>query len=273
MSFSERDPAVARHILRQIGQGFLGESRAAAAVREQIADFLARHGTEHPPPILLRGEAGVGKSLLAQLIHRAGPRPDGPFVDVNCAAIPESLLEAELFGFERGAFSNVRGTKAGTFQLAHCGTMFLDEVGVLPAELQPTILKVLEKRSVRRVGGVRDEPAAVWIIAATSEDLRAAVQYRRFREDLYQHLGQLDLLIPPLRQRPDDIVLLAEHFLARVCAESHLPPKSFAPDARRALLAYSWPGNVREVRAVIERVALHVAENDIITAAMLALPN
>jgi len=183
MSLSDFDPAVARHLLREIGQEFLGQSRVAAAVREQIADFLARHGTEHPPPsILLRGECGVGKSLLARLIHRAGPRPDGSFVVVDCAAIPDTLLESELYRYERGAFTDARCAKPGALWTANRGTIFLNEVGLLPVYLQPTLMKVLqEKPSIRR----GDEPLDVWIIAATSEDLRAAVQYRRFREDLY----------------------------------------------------------------------------------------
>jgi transcriptional regulator with GAF, ATPase, and Fis domain len=271
MSFSDLDPAVATRVLREIGREFLGASRAAAAVREQIADFLARHGTEHPPPsILLRGECGVGKSLLARLIHRAGPRPAGPFVDVNCAAIPETILDLELYGYERGFFTDARHDKPGALRTANRGTIFLNEVGLLPVYLQPTLMKVLqEKPSIRR----GDEPLDVWTIAATSEDLRAAVQYRRFREDLYQHLGQLDLLIPPLRQRPEDILLLAEHSLARVCAEHHLSPKVFAADARSALLAYGWPGNVREVDHLMKRVAVRFAKKNIITAAMLALPN
>jgi len=255
-------------------------SRAAAAVRKQIADFLARHGTDHPPPpILLRGEVGVGKSLLAQLIHHAGPRPDGPFVVFDCAATPSFLHETVLFGLAPGGFTPPR---PGLFQRAHGGTLFIDGVGCLAAELQhprlpPSgILRALEERSVRRIGSASNqpaEPAAVWIIAATYEDLRAAVHKGRSPNDLYQKLGQLDLQIPPLRKRPHDIPFLAEYYLALVCDKAHLPPKSVAADARRALLAYPWPGNVREVRAVIERVALHFAKNDVITAAMLALPN
>jgi len=286
MSPSEADPAVPRHVLREIERGFLGESRAAAAVREQIADFLARHGTEQPPPpILLRGEVAVGKSLLAQVIHRAGPRPYGPFVDAHLTAIPVSLLEDTLFGHVRGAFPGAGAGNTGLFQAANGGTIFLDEIGMLSEEVQAKILKVIEERSVRRLGSGLDEPVDVWIIAATSEDLRAmADHHRRYREafnlhepdlieNLYQQLGQLDLRIPPLRQRPDDILLFAEHFLARACAEYDLPPKSFAADARSAMLAYPWPGNVREVRHQMERMAILFEENDVITAAMLSLRN
>jgi DNA-binding NtrC family response regulator len=272
----------------QIGQDFLGESRPAVAVREQIADFLARHATENPPPpILLRGEVGVGKSRLAHLIHQAGPRAYFPLVTFSCTSIPASRLEAELFGYVKGGFTGVTLRVPGMIERAHRGTLFLDNVTELTQGLQGKLLKALERRRVRRIGGRRDKPIDVWVLAATDQDLREAIDsHRRYREtfnlhenenfvmeNLYQQLGKLDVLIPPLRQRADDILLLAEHFLARVCAEYHLPPKAFAPDARSALLAYGWPGNVREVKRVIERVAFRFAENDIITAAMLALPN
>jgi DNA-binding NtrC family response regulator len=190
-------------------------------------------------------------------------------VVVDCAAIPETLLDFELYGYERGAFTDARCAKPGALWTANRGTIFLKEVGLLPVYLQPTLMKVLQdKRSNRR-----GEPLDVWIIAATSEDLTAAVREQRFRNDLYQHLGQLDLLIRPLRQRPEDILLLAEHSLARVCAEHHLSPKVFAADARSALLAYGWLGNVREVDHLMKRVAVRFAKKNIVTAAMLALPN
>jgi transcriptional regulator with PAS, ATPase and Fis domain len=288
MSRADLDPAVARRFLGEIGQGFLGESRPAVAVREQIADFLARHATENPPPpILLRGEVGVGKSRLAHLIHQAGPRAYFPLVTFNCTSIPASRLEAELFGYVKGGFTGVTLRVPGMIERAHRGTLFLDNVTELPQGLQGKLLKALERRRVRRIGGRRDKPIDVWVLAATDQDLREAIDYhRRYREafnlhenetfvmeNLYQQLGKLDVLIPPLRQRPDDTLLLAEHFLARACAEHNWPPKVFAHDARSALLAYYWPGNVREVKFLIERVALHFAEKSIITAAMLALPN
>jgi DNA-binding NtrC family response regulator len=285
VSSAEADPVVARHALRVIEEGFLGESRAAVAVREQVADFLARHSTDDPPPpILLHGEVGVGKSLLARLIHQAGPRRGRPFISFPCAATPLSSLGTSLFGREWTAReTNVRTGKTGLFHAAHGGTLLLDEVGVLPPELHRTIVKMLEQRSFRRVGGVRDEPADVWIIAATSEHLREQADFhRRYREtfdlhepfpieDLVQHLAQLELLIPPLRDRSEDIVLLAEHSLARVCADKHLRPKSFAPDARGAMQAYRWPGNVREVEFLIERITLRYPQSDVISAALLAL--
>src|SRR5438067_230094 len=198
----------------------LGDSPGIRAVREKIARLLDRPAeSRRLPPILIEGETGSGKALLARMIHRAGPRPDGPFVDVNCAAIPDTLLEAEMFGFERGAFPDARRSKPGLFQVAHRGTIFLDEVGLLPEALQAKLLKVLEERSVRRLGATRDEPIDVWILTATNEDLRAAIRERRFREDLYHRLAVLTVTLPPLRERGDDVVALAEHFLARVCAD------------------------------------------------------
>ncbi len=253
-------------------EGLLGDSPEIHAVREKVARLLQRQaGARRLPPILIHGETGTGKGLLAQAIHRAGPRANGPFVDVNCAAIPETLLESEMFGFERGAFTDARQAKAGYFQAAHGGIIFLDEVGLLPEALQAKLLKVIEERSVRRLGSTRSEPVDAWVLTATNEDLAAATRERRFREDLYHRLAVLTLWLPPLRERGQDVLKLADHFLSRACADYDLPPKAFAPDARAALLAYRWPGNVRELSNVIERVAL-LAEAPLVTAGMLALP-
>src|SRR5512145_107422 len=164
----------------------VGDSPGIRAVRETVARVLARQqDARRLPSILIEGETGTGKGLLARMIHRAGPRPDGPFIDVNCAAIPDTLLEAEMFGFERGAFTDARRSKPGLFQAAHRGTIFLDEVGLLPEALQAKLLKVLEERTVRRLGATRDEAIDVWVITATNEDLRNSMRERRFREDLY----------------------------------------------------------------------------------------
>ena len=221
----------------------VGESPGIEAVREKIQRLLDRKlGSRHLPPILIDGETGAGKGLVAWLIHRAGPRADGPFVPVNCAAIPETLLESELFGHERGAFTDARQAKPGLFQAAHRGMIFLDEIGLLPEGLQAKLLKVIEERSVRRLGSTRSEPIDVWIVAATNEDLAVATRARRFREDLYHRLAVLTLRVPPLRERREDVLLLADHFLARAGAEYGLAPKTFTPDARAALLSYRWPG-------------------------------
>ncbi len=235
----------------------IGDSPGIAAVREQVRRIIERQSVARRlPPLLIEGETGTGKGLLARAVHRAGPRADGPLMDVNCAAIPDTLLEAELFGFERGAFTDAHQAKPGLFQAAHRGTIFLDEIGLLPESLQGKLLKVIEEREVRRLGSTRSEPVDVWIVAASSENLESAAQSRRFRADLYHRLAVVTVRLPPLRERGDDIVILAEHFLAQACREYQLAPKSLTPDARATLLAYGWPGNVRELANVMERVAL-----------------
>jgi transcriptional regulator with AAA-type ATPase domain/tetratricopeptide (TPR) repeat protein len=250
----------------------LGESAAIEAVRESLRRLLARpQSGRRLPAILIRGETGTGKGLVARLIHRHGPRAGGPFVDVNCAAIPETLLEAELFGFERGAFTDARRAKPGLFQTAHRGTIFLDEIGLLPEPLQAKLLKVLEEQAVRRLGGTASEPVDVWIVSATNADLSAAIAARHFREDLYHRLAVLTVELPPLRERGRDVLLLAERFLEQACADYGLPQKTLAPEAQARLLAYPWPGNIRELGNVIERVAL-LAEGTVVGADNLELP-
>jgi two-component system, NtrC family, response regulator AtoC len=236
----------------------VGRTPSIVALREQISRVLGRQAeaTRRSPPILILGETGTGKGLVAATIHRSGARASGPFIDVNCAAIPETLMEAELFGWERGAFTDARQAKPGLFQAAHGGTIFLDEVGLLPSPLQSKLLKVIEEQQVRRLGSTRSEAVDVWVIAATSEDLDEAMRARRFREDLYHRLAVLTLRLPSLRERGDDIVLLAEHFLARACEDYGLAPKTLTPEARSTLLAYAWPGNVRQLANVMERAAL-----------------
>jgi transcriptional regulator with AAA-type ATPase domain/tetratricopeptide (TPR) repeat protein len=249
----------------------LGESRAIEAVRHSVRRLLARaQAGRRLPAILIGGETGTGKGLVARLIHRHGPRAHSPFVDVNCAAIPDALLEAELFGFERGAFTDARRAKPGLFQTAHRGTIFLDEVGLLPEPLQAKLLKVLEEQAVRRLGSTVSEPVDVAVISATNADLKAAMAARHFREDLYHRLAVLTLDLPPLRERGQDVVLLAHHFLTQTCADYKLPAKRLSANAEARLLRYPWPGNIRELANVMERVALLV-EGESVEGNMLEL--
>src|SRR3989454_3573538 len=237
----------------------IGDSPGLVAVRAQVEQLLRRYSDTRPlPAVLVLGETGTGKGLLARAIHDAGPRKAGPFVAINCAAIPETLLEAELFGFERGAFTDAHQAKAGLFQTAHRGTLFLDEIGLLPENLQAKLLTVLEDRAVRRLGSTHTEAVDVWVITAASEDLKAGTRRRGFREEVYHRLAVVTLRLPPLRERGKDVLTLAEHFLKRTCTEYGLPPKTLAEDARAALVAYRWPGNVREEANVMERAALLV---------------
>jgi len=237
----------------------VGESPGISAIRAQLGRLLQRQSSAgRLPPILILGETGTGKGLLARVVHRASVRANGPFVAVNCAAIPDTLLESELFGFERGAFTDARQGKQGLFQSANGGILFLDEIGAIPVSLQAKLLTALEDRTIRRLGSTRSEPLDAWILAATSEDLHTATRERRFREDLYHRLSAMTVVLPPLRERGADIPLLAEHLLSRLCTEYGLAPKRLAPDARASLAAYPWPGNVRELANVMERVAVLV---------------
>jgi transcriptional regulator with AAA-type ATPase domain/tetratricopeptide (TPR) repeat protein len=247
----------------------LGESPAIHVVRGKLRKLLeGQPAGRRLPAILIQGETGTGKGLVARLVHRLGPRRGGPFVDINCPAIPETLLEAELFGFERGAFTDARHAKPGLFHTAHRGTLFLDEVGLLPVSVQAKLLTVLEARTVRRLGSTKPEAVDVGVVSATNTDLREAVRARRFRDDLYHRLAVITVDLPPLRERARDVLLLAERFLARACADYGLSPKRLDASAQAGLLAYPWPGNIRELANVIERAALFT-EAAVITGAML----
>lgn len=209
--------------------------------------------SSHDSTVLLRGESGTGKELLAHAIHRASRRSGGPFVVVNCAAIPAELLESELFGYEAGAFTDARRTgKIGLFELADRGTIFLDEIGDMPPGLQAKVLRILQDRKVRRLGGTREIALDVRIIAATNRPLELMIQSGQFREDLYYRLNVVPITLPPLRERPEDIPLIAEHILRRVRVGQAV---AFTPDALRQLAAYSWPGNIRELENVVEFAA------------------
>jgi len=208
--------------------------------------------------VLIEGESGAGKELVARAIHHHSLRCDKAWVDVSCAALPEHLIESELFGYEKGAFSGADSSKPGLFEMAHHGTLFLDEVGELEPKMQVKLLRVLDGSAYYRLGGVRKVSVDVRIIAATNQNLQQNVRNGRFRSDLYHRLGQLTLTVPPLRQRPEDIVPLAEFFLAQ-----HNPRLSFSSDALMKLHRYEWPGNVRELRNVVIKAAVLCMETEI----------
>jgi DNA-binding NtrC family response regulator len=213
--------------------------------------------------VLLEGESGTGKELFARALHALSPRADGPFVAINCAAIPETLLETELFGHEKGAFTGASARKPGKFELAHRGTLFLDEIGELPLTLQPKILRALEEKQFERVGGTLPLKVDVRVVAATNRHLKAAVAARQYREDLFFRLSVFPIVIPPLRERANDIITLARYFIDRFCRELNKRPLALSPSAEQELLAYPWPGNVRELQNCIERAAI-LTEGDTI---------
>jgi DNA-binding NtrC family response regulator len=219
--------------------------------------------------VLLEGESGTGKELFARALHALSQRSDGPFVAINCAAIPDNLLETELFGHEKGAFTGAIARKPGKFEVAHKGTLFLDEIGDLPLALQAKILRALEERKFERVGGNQLLHVDVRIVAATNRGLRAAVAAKQFREDLYFRLSVFPITIPPLRERPEDVPILARHFAERFSTEMK-KPVTLAPSAIDELLKYRWPGNVRELQNCVERAVI-LSEGDAIHARHLNL--
>jgi DNA-binding NtrC family response regulator len=231
----------------------LGRSPAMRAVLEQARQIATLDET---PPVLVIGETGTGKGLVARTIHAGSRRASKPFIEVNCTALPATLMEAELFGHERGAFTDAKESRMGLFEAAEGGFLFLDEVGDVELSLQGKLLKAVEERTVRRVGGIRDRKIDVRILAATHRDLERESQRERFRRDLYFRLAVILLRLPPLRERGEDVLTLAQHFLRRFSAKYGKPVEQLDPRARDLLLAYPWPGNVRELSHVIERAVL-----------------
>ncbi len=226
-----------------------GKSRAVNGLKRE-----ARHAAGSRSPVLITGESGTGKELFAQAIHQAGDRKLYPFVRINCAAIPKDLLESELFGYEKGAFTGAHPEgKPGKFELAHQGTIFLDEIGDLPMEMQPKLLRVLEDKAFERVGGNRVIRSDFRLIAASNQSLEEMLGQGTFRKDLFYRLNVIRLHIPPLRQRREDIVELSQHLLGLLTREANLPMPSIDADARQALIEYDWPGNVRELSNALER--------------------
>jgi two-component system, NtrC family, response regulator AtoC len=238
--------------------GILGNSPVMRAVMDQVRQVAALDET---PPILITGETGTGKGLVARTLHSSGRRAGKPFIEVNCTALPASLMEAELFGYERGAFTDAKESKIGLFEAAESGFLFLDEVGDLELSLQGKLLRAIEERTVRRVGGIRDRRVDVRILAATNRDLEREVQRSQFRGDLYFRLAVILLHLPPLRERGEDALLLAEHFLQRFSTKYGKDVRRLDARAREVLLSYPWPGNVRELSHVIERAVLWSRES------------
>jgi two-component system response regulator AtoC len=244
-------------------ESILAKSHEMVAIFRTIAKV-----SDFKTTVLITGESGTGKELVARAIHGRSTRKASPFVAINCGAIPENLLESELFGHRKGAFTDATADRRGLFEEANEGTLFLDEIGELPVNLQVKLLRVLQEESIRRLGDTRDVKVDVRIIAATHRDLQADVKAARFREDLFYRIHVLSIHVPPLRERREDIGLLVDHFITRNNARLGTAIRAVATDARKLLLEYAWPGNVRELENTIER-AMVLAESDVLQAADL----
>ena len=236
-------------------QQLLGDAPATRDLLEQIRKVAPTNGR-----VLIRGESGTGKELVANTIHQLGARKDKPFVKINCAAFPVNLIEDELFGHMRGAFTDARQNKAGLFELANGGTLFMDEIGDMDYSLQARLLRVLEDGRVRRIGGTAEKQVDVRVLAATNRPLEEMVTKNEFREDLYYRLASLPIDVPPLRERGDDIPLLISYYLARFCKEHSIRPKDISAEAMAALGGYHWPGNIRELKNLCERLVVFAGD-------------
>ena len=243
--------------------GIIGQSTTLAEVFRVLGKVAPTDST-----VLVTGESGTGKELLVRALHANSRRADKPFVPINCGAIPKELLESELFGHEKGAFTHAIRSRPGRFELADGGTIFLDEIGEMDLSLQVKILRVLQEKEIERVGGTGSKKVDVRVVAATNRDLEQEVAAGHFREDLYYRLNVIPLHLPPLRERGGDVLLLAAHFLEQFCRRKERPPLALAPETRRILAAYSWPGNVRELVNFMERLSILV-DGDTVMAADL----
>jgi two-component system, NtrC family, response regulator AtoC len=241
-----------------------GNLIGTSSAMQSVYDFLGRIA-DSPATVLITGESGTGKEVAARALHERGPRKGRPFVAINCSAVPEALLESELFGHARGAFTDARAARAGLLLQANGGTLLLDEIGDMPLSLQPKLLRALQERTLRPVGGDEEVPFDVRVIATTNRDLRALVDEERFREDLYFRINVIHVELPPLRARGGDVLLLAQHFVDVHAARAQKVVKGISPGAAERLLAYSWPGNVRELQNSIER-AIALTQHERIVA-------
>jgi two-component system, NtrC family, response regulator AtoC len=256
----EREHQILREELRR--KDALGDLLGSTDAMKGLFDSI-RRVARTSTTVVIRGESGSGKELVARAIHDNSQRRDRPFVPVNCAALPETLMEAELFGYEKGAFTGAVATKEGRIELARHGTLFLDEIGTLSLPLQSKLLRVLDEHALTRLGGTRSIKVDFRLISATNEDLEKLVRERRFREDLYYRIHVLTLFVPPLRERVDDIPLIVDYFIKVYCAANHWPPKRVADEAMEAMKRYPWPGNVRELENLVQRMVVMTDEDEI----------
>ncbi len=253
-----------RNLKKELKDKYGFENIVGTSKAMQNVFSLVEKVADSDSTVLITGESGTGKELIAHAIHYASDRKDGPFIPVNCAAIPEELLESELFGHEKGAFTHAIKTRIGRFELANKGTIFLDEIGEMPPSLQVKLLRVLQERKFERVGGVKTISVDIRVVAATNQDLEEAVKKGRFREDLFYRLNVIPINVPPLRERRSDIALLAKHFLSRYCQGKRKGVKGITDEALDILSRYDWPGNVRELENIIERMVI-LSNGDMIT--------
>jgi len=240
-----------RNILFESRESLIGESPAMKNLKETIEIVSKVDST-----VLIIGESGTGKELVARSIHRLSKRADKPFVDINCAAIPDNLIESELFGYEKGAFTGATKGKKGKFEIADEGTLFLDEIGDMPMLAQSKLLRVLEERKISRIGSVDNIPVDVRVIAATNKNLEEEVKRGNFREDLFYRINVVPIYVPPLRERGEDIIILAEHFLSAFSKDYKREKPELSDDVKEIMLGYSWPGNVRELKNLMERLTI-----------------
>ncbi len=261
----ERENATLRAAIEERSE-IIGESDAIRTLREQIATAAPTSGR-----VLIHGENGSGKELVAQAIHMRSTRTDGPFVEVNCAAIPDELIESELFGHEKGAFTGAAGRRRGKFELADAGTLFLDEIGDMSLKTQAKVLRALEEQAFERVGGKETIKVDVRVIAASNRDLEAMIKDGHFREDLFYRLNVIPIEVPPLRARKTDIPELVDHFITMVCAQNGKRLKTVSGEALAYFVAYDWPGNVRELRNMVERLVI-MSPRDVIGPEDLPAP-
>ena len=247
------------HRRNQIGRSILGRSAAI----EQIIDTVQKLSHIPSATVLLMGETGTGKNLTARMIHESAMAGDAPFVEINCAALPEQLIEAELFGYAKGAFTHAVSEKPGLLEAAHGGTLFLDEIGELPLNMQAKLLSTIESKAFRRLGSTRQRQVDVRIIAATNRDLKTEVAAKTFREDLFYRLNVVSITLPPLRELGKDIVMIGQRFVELLNIQFNKKVKGFSSAARQALLAHQWPGNVRELSNCIERAMIFIDSDEI----------